>query len=87
MFQAEETHVGVAEQPYRKQYRLFHAAFAQFCYTGAQVAIAGYFINYATEIRSNTSSALGAIYLAVAQGCFAIGRFSGSLAMRYIKAR
>jgi len=26
--------------PFREQYRLFHAAFAQYCYTGAQVAIA-----------------------------------------------
>jgi len=40
-FQAEETHAGTDVQPFRKQYRLFHAAFAQFCYTGAQVAIAG----------------------------------------------
>lgn len=45
-FQAEETHAGTDVQPFWKQYRLFHAAFAQFCYTGAQVAIAGYFINY-----------------------------------------
>lgn len=87
MFQAEETHVGSGDKPFRKQYRLFHAAFAQFCYTGAQVAIAGYFINYATEIRSNTSSALGAIYLAVAQGCFAVGRFSGSFLMKFVKPR
>lgn len=87
MFQAEETHVGVGEEPFWKQYRLFHAAFAQFCYTGAQVAIAGYFINYATEVRSNTSSALGAIYLAVAQGCFAVGRFSGSFAMKFVRPR
>lgn len=28
------------ELPFRKQYRLFHAAFAEFCYTGAQVAVA-----------------------------------------------
>jgi FHS family L-fucose permease-like MFS transporter len=40
-FQAEETHAGTDVQPFHKQYRLFHAAFAQFCYTGAQVAIAG----------------------------------------------
>lgn len=51
------------------------------------VAIAGYFINYAVEVRRNTSSALGAIYLAVAQGCFAVGRFSGSFAMKFIKPR
>lgn len=55
--------------------------------TAPAVAIAGYYINYATEVRSNTSSALGAIYLAVAQGCFAIGRFSGSLAMKFVKPR
>ncbi|KAL8921434.1 MAG: hypothetical protein Q9208_005760 [Pyrenodesmia sp. 3 TL-2023] len=87
MFQAQETHVGVAEKPFRRQYRLFHAAFAQFCYTGAQVAIAGYFINYAVETRTGTSSATGAIYLAIAQGCFAIGRFSGSFLMKFIKPR
>ena len=52
---------------------MFHAAFAQFCYTGAKVATAGYFINYITETRPNTDSALGAKFLAVAQGCFALG--------------
>jgi hypothetical protein len=38
-FQAEETHANVEVGPFHKQYRLFHAAFAQFCYTGAQVRI------------------------------------------------
>jgi FHS family L-fucose permease-like MFS transporter len=41
-FQAEETHASTADKPFHKQYRLFHATFAQFCYTGAQVAIASY---------------------------------------------
>ncbi|KAL9622051.1 MAG: hypothetical protein Q9160_003550 [Pyrenula sp. 1 TL-2023] len=86
-YQVEETHVGQAEKPFWKQYTLFHAAFAQFCYVGSQVAIAGYFINYVTEIRSNTDSALGAKFLAGAQGCFAAGRFSGSLLMKYIRPR
>lgn len=49
-FQAQETH-NEDVKPFRKQYRLFHAAFAQFCYTGAQVAVASYFINYVTETR------------------------------------
>ena len=40
-FQAESTHANTAVKPFYKQYRLFHATFAQFCYTGAQVAIAG----------------------------------------------
>jgi FHS family L-fucose permease-like MFS transporter len=41
-FQATETHANADIKPFRKQYRLFHAAFAQFCYTGAQVGIAGF---------------------------------------------
>jgi len=41
-FQATETHANADVKPFRKQYRLFHAAFAQFCYTGAQVGIAGF---------------------------------------------
>jgi FHS family L-fucose permease-like MFS transporter len=86
-FQAEETHAGTDIQPFWKQYRLFHATFAQFCYTGAQVAIAGSFINYVTEIRPNTNSALGARFLAGAQGAFALGRFAGSFLMKFVKPR
>ncbi|KIW18824.1 hypothetical protein PV08_03113 [Exophiala spinifera] len=86
-FQVQETHVGGTEKPFWKQYRLFHAAFAQFSYTGAQVAIASYFINYAVDTRPGTSSALGAKYLAGAQGAFALGRFSGTFFMRYVRPR
>lgn len=39
-FQAEETGSPDSDKPFIKQYRLFHASFAQFCYTGAQIAIA-----------------------------------------------
>ncbi|KAK7027965.1 hypothetical protein VNI00_015048 [Paramarasmius palmivorus] len=87
--QAQLTHADQAasEKPFWKQYRLFHAAWAQFCYTGAQVAIAGYFINYVTETRSNTDNALGAKFLAAAQGCFAVGRFTGTGLMKVIKPR
>jgi FHS family L-fucose permease-like MFS transporter len=85
--QVQGTHSDRADKPFWKQYTLFHAAFAQFCYTGAQVAIAGYFINYITETRSNTSSALGAKFLAGAQSCFAVGRFTGSFLMRFVKPR
>lgn len=87
--QADITHSGQDkddDKPFWKQYRLFHAAWAQFCYTGAQVAIAGYFINYATEVRPGSDSA-GAQFLAIAQGCFAIGRFSGSGLMKFIRPR
>ncbi|KAK1224228.1 hypothetical protein PQX77_012885 [Marasmius sp. AFHP31] len=87
--QADKTHSGNRQddKPFRKQYRLFHAAWAQFCYVGAQVAIATYFINYVTETRANTSNALAAQFLAISQGCFTIGRFVGSGFMRFVKPR
>ena len=84
-FQAAETHAGTDVQPFRKQYRLFHATFAQFCYTGAQVAIAGAFINYVTEDGIDASTA--ARYLAGAQGAFTAGRFVGSAIMKFVKPR
>ena len=86
-FQAEETHANAAVKPFRKQYRLFHATFAQFCYTGAQVAIAGYFINYVTETRPQTSSATASKFLAGAQGAFTAGRFAGSGIMKFVRPR
>ncbi|RYP70538.1 hypothetical protein DL771_005357 [Monosporascus sp. 5C6A] len=86
-FQASETHAGSDDKPFWKQYRLFHAAFAQFCYTGAQVAIAAYFINYAVYTRSNTDDSLASQFLAGAQGAFAVGRFFGAWIMKYIRPR
>ncbi|KAJ9138652.1 MFS general substrate transporter [Pleurostoma richardsiae] len=86
-FQAEETHADEGIKPFYKQYRLFHAAFAQLCYTGAQVAIASFFINYVTETRANTDSSLGAQFLAGAQGAFALGRFVGVGIMRFVRPR
>lgn len=90
-FQAEETHAGTDVQPFRKQYRLFHATFAQFCYTGAQVAIAGAFINYVTETRyingKKTESNTASQFLAGAQGAFTVGRFVGSFLMHYVRPR
>jgi FHS family L-fucose permease-like MFS transporter len=86
-FQAAETHAGEDDLPFRKQYRLFHAAFAQFCYTGSQVAIASYFINYVTETRPGTSSALGSQFLAGSQAGFAVGRFAGAAMMHFVKPR
>ncbi|KIW80294.1 hypothetical protein Z517_06909 [Fonsecaea pedrosoi CBS 271.37] len=83
------THDGLEERnkrPFWKQYTVFHAAFSQFCYVGSQVALAGYAINYFTEIAP-VSNATGAALLAGAQGCFAVGRFSGSLFMRFIRPR
>lgn len=88
-FQAEQTinETEYEEKPMRKQYTLFYGVLAQFCYVGAQVACAGYFINYVQWVRPGTSKATGANLLAVAQGCFAIGRFAASGLMKFVKPR
>ncbi|CZR63539.1 probable L-fucose permease [Phialocephala subalpina] len=75
------------DKPLSKQYTLFFGVFAQFCYVGAQVAYAGYFINYVTWVRPGTSKATGSNLLAVAQGCFAIGRFIASGLLKFVKPR
>ncbi|KAI9791324.1 MAG: hypothetical protein M1833_001549 [Piccolia ochrophora] len=78
---------GYQDRPLRKQYVLFFGVFAQFCYVGSQVAIAGYFINYATEVKGGLTSQQGSNQLAIAQGLFAIGRFVASFLMRFLKPR
>ncbi|KAJ5406917.1 hypothetical protein N7465_008201 [Penicillium sp. CMV-2018d] len=86
-FQVAQTHVDEQDKPFWKQYKLFHATLAQFTYTGAQVAIAGYFINYVKDTWPGTPNATAAKYLAGAQGAFAVGRFLGSGIMKFVRAR
>ncbi|KAF2110186.1 major facilitator superfamily domain-containing protein [Lophiotrema nucula] len=87
--QSEQTSAstGYVDKPFRHQYTLFWGVAAQFCYVGSQVAIAGYFIHYVTEAKPSLSSADGSNLLAVAQGLFAIGRFSAALLMKIAKPR
>ncbi|KAF8242736.1 MFS general substrate transporter [Wilcoxina mikolae CBS 423.85] len=75
------------EKPLKSQWLLWMAALSQFCYVGSQVAVAGYFVNYATEVRKGTTNATGSNFLAGAQGCFAVGRFLGTLFMKFFKPR
>ncbi|KAI1841920.1 hypothetical protein JX265_013069 [Neoarthrinium moseri] len=86
-YQANETHANADDKPFWKQYRLFHAAFAQFCYTGAQIAVASYFINYVTENGTTDDSSLGSQYLSGAQAAFTVGRFFGVFVMNYVRPR
>lgn len=86
-YQAEVADSETHQQPLWKQHNLFHASLAQFCYCGAQVAIASMFINYATETRDNTSDSLGSKFFAGAQAVFSIGRFFGVFLMKYYKPR
>ncbi|KAF3010633.1 hypothetical protein E8E13_004111 [Curvularia kusanoi] len=73
---------GYQDKPLRKQYTLFFGVAAQFCYVGAQVGIASFFINYFVQAHPNLSvtdaHTKGSDYYAIAQALFAIGRFSAA---------
>lgn len=88
-FQVQESSADIdANKPWFKRFfNLIHAFAAQFCYTGAQIAIASSFINYAHATRENTDDALAAKFFAGAQASFAIGRFVGSGLMKYVRPR
>lgn len=78
---------GYVDKPFRQQYTLFWGVAAQFCYVGAQVAIAGFFIHYCVEVKPSLSTADGSNLLAVAQALFAVGRFTASILMRWVRPR
>jgi FHS family L-fucose permease-like MFS transporter len=59
--------------PFRAQYTLFLGVFSQFCYVGAQVAAANYFINFAVEAGKDKAEARG--LFAIAQAVYAANRF------------
>lgn len=60
--------------PLRKQYNLFFGFLAQFCYVGAQVTVASFFLFYATE-NAPLSSATASNYLSFSLIIFTVGRF------------
>ena len=64
----------VGSGPLYRQYNMIFAFLAQFCYVGAQVTIASFFINYCTENASYTS-AQGSTFLSYALIAFTVGRF------------
>lgn len=82
---------GYEDKPMRKQYTLFFGVAAQFCYVGAQVAIASYFINFFEQANPEMSvyeaHRQGANYYAIAQGLFAAGRFAAAGLMYITKPR
>ncbi|OJJ61743.1 hypothetical protein ASPSYDRAFT_145428 [Aspergillus sydowii CBS 593.65] len=78
---------GEETPPLKKQYNLFLGVWSQFCYVGAQIALAGYFINFCLE--AGYSSAMSSDLLAVAQGLYAANRFiaTGLMMMKAFKPR
>jgi FHS family L-fucose permease-like MFS transporter len=77
---------GFEERPLRTHYKLFFGVAAQFCYVGAQVAVASQFIKYAVESAGIDESAASDRY-AIGQSLFAIGRFAAAGMFMFIKPR
>jgi len=77
---------GYTERPLLKQQKLWFAVAAQFCYVGAQVAVASQFITYAERVAGISASAASNRY-AIAQGVFTIGRFASAGLMLIMKPR
>jgi MFS transporter, FHS family, L-fucose permease len=64
----------IGEGPLYKQYNMIFGFVAQFCYVGAQVTIASFFINYATENASFTPAEASQM-LSYGLITFTVGRF------------
>ncbi|KAK3674016.1 hypothetical protein LTR78_006219 [Recurvomyces mirabilis] len=64
----------IGDAPLYKQYNMIFGFIAQFCYVGAQVTIASFFINYATENASYTSAQASQM-LSYGLIVFTVGRF------------
>jgi FHS family L-fucose permease-like MFS transporter len=64
----------IGQGPLYKQYNMIFGFIAQFCYVGAQVTVASFFINYATE-NAAFSSAKASNLLSYALITFTISRF------------
>ncbi|GAB1737706.1 hypothetical protein NU219Hw_g2118t1 [Hortaea werneckii] len=64
----------IGEGPLYKQYNMIFGFVAQFCYVGAQVTIATFFINYVTE-NADYTAAKASQMLSYALIVFTVGRF------------
>ncbi|KAK4242858.1 Glucose/galactose transporter [Achaetomium macrosporum] len=85
---AQEGEIGQYDPgPFRKQTNLFLAVWSQFCYVGAQVAVANYFIDFCEE--AGRDKATSSDLLAVGQGLYAFNRFvaGGLLTLPMFKPR
>lgn len=77
---------GYVEKPLSKQYKLFLGTAGQFCYVGAQVAVASQFIRY-TQETAGVEEHIASDRYAIGQSLFAIGRFAAAGAFMFIKPR
>jgi MFS transporter, FHS family, L-fucose permease len=73
-FATDELGNKIGQGPLYKQYNMIFGFIAQFCYVGAQVTIASFFIDYATE-NATFSAAQASNMLSYALITFTVGRF------------
>ena len=73
-FATDEFGNEIGQGPIYKQYNMIFGFIAQFCYVGAQVTVASFFINYATE-NATFTSAQASNMLSYALITFTVGRF------------
>ncbi|CAM6112188.1 unnamed protein product [Calypogeia fissa] len=73
-FDVDQSGQEIGKGPLWKQYNMIFGFIAQFCYVGAQVTIASFFINYATE-NATFTSAKASNMLSYALITFTVGRF------------
>jgi MFS transporter, FHS family, L-fucose permease len=71
-FEATDADRAAAAGPIWKQFNLFFAFLAQFCYVGAQVTIASFFLNYVTD---NSTISLPDASNLLSYITFTVGRF------------
>lgn len=67
-----------------KKKHFVYGVITQFLYVGVQAGVWGFFINYTTELN-HMSNQRASYFLSGAMVLYTIGRFSGSLIMRFIK--
>ncbi|PSN74602.1 glucose/galactose transporter [Corynespora cassiicola Philippines] len=77
----QEEDIGGEVGPFKKQYNLFLGVWSQFCYVGAQVAVANYFIQFCEE--AGYTRAFSSDLLAIGQGLYAFNRFLASYLMTF----
>src|SRR5271154_893612 len=77
---------GYEDIPLGRQYKLFFGVAAQFCYVGAQVAVASQFIKDCEESAGISPSDDSNRY-AIGQGLFALGRFAAAGLFMFVKPR
>jgi len=84
---AEEMHdVGIEkdQESFWKQYRCIFGFWAQFCYVGAQVAVASLAINYMTENGANISASVASNIFSAQQATFTFARFVSVVILQFV---